>query len=339
VDEEIETVFWLFPADRKLRSTGWLDAVPAGLRDAFGEPWVASVVAAYAPERAVTARCLAASGAVLGYAKAFHADLPKDAGPDADPGAADGLRSQAILTAARDGLPAGSPLRLATPLGYRDGVSLYSALPGVPLSTVPLRPPVLAALGRALAALHARPVGALAEDGSGGHGGTGTRLNPGRIRRAAELVGQALPEHAEAAARVADLLLADLPAPAPRVHLHGDVHPANVLVQPEGIALVDLDQATAGPAAADLGPLLARLRHPAGAGPAGPPDPATRALSAAALLDGYGHDRPGDGELTWYGAAALLVERALRAVNCVRPEGLAELPNLLAAATTWLEER
>lgn len=333
VDEEIDTVFWLFPADRKLRTTGWLDTVPAGLRDVFGEPWVTSVVAAYAPERAVTARCLAASGAVLGYAKEFHAALPKDAGPDADPGAADGLRSQAILTAARDGLPAGSPLRLATPLGYRDGVSLYSALPGVPLSGVPLRPPVLAALGRALAALHARPVGALAEDGSGA---TGTRLNPGRIRRAAELVGQALPEHAAAAARVAELLLADLPAPAPRVHLHGDVHPANVLVQPDGVALIDLDQATAGPAAADLGPLLARLRHPAGVGPA---DPATRALAAAALLDGYGRDRPDDAELTWYGAAALLVERALRAVNCVRPEGLAELPDLLAAATTWLEER
>lgn len=327
-DETVDTVFWLFPEDRKLRGLDWVGAVPEGLRDAFGEPWVAGLVMAYAPERAVTVRCLGAGGQVLGYAKRFHADLPAGAGADADPGAADAVRSQAILAAAGAGLPTGSPLRLARPLGIRHGVSLYSAVPGVPLSAAPLRPPVLAALGTALAALHRRPTDAL--------GDHGTRLNPGRIRRAAELVGQALPGHAAAATRVADLLVASVPPPAPAVHLHGDVHPANVLVQPDGIGLIDLDQAGAGPAAADLGPLLARLRcAPPSTAPA---DGALGTLAAAALLDGYGRDRPDDGELVWYAAAALLVERALRAVNCVRPEGLAELPTVLATATRWLEE-
>ena len=61
--------------------------------------------------------------------------------------------------------------------------------------------------------------------------------------------------------------------------------------------------------------------------------------AAAALLRGYGAARPGQAELIWYAAAALLVERALRAVNCVRPDRLAELPRLLTTASSWLEHR
>jgi len=45
---------------------------------------------------------------------------------------------------------------------------------------------------------------------------------------------------------------------------------------------------------------------------------------------------PRGDEIRWYTAAALLTERALRAVNRIRPEGLAVLDRLLDEAFSEL---
>ena len=52
-------------------------------------------------------------------------------------------------------------------------------------------------------------------------------------------------------------LEAAAPPTRPRVCLHGDVHPKNAIDQDDGVAMIDLDQASLGPAAAELGSVLA----------------------------------------------------------------------------------
>jgi Ser/Thr protein kinase RdoA (MazF antagonist) len=101
------------------------------------------------------------------------------------------------------------------------------------------------------------------------------------------------------------------------------------------MTLIDLDQAAAGPAAADLGGMLAGLRYCRRVGLCS--RAAERAL-AGAFLAGYAAVRPlpPPAELRWHAAAALLAERALRAVNRVRAEGLLHLGEILDDARTLL---
>jgi Ser/Thr protein kinase RdoA (MazF antagonist) len=159
-------------------------------------------------------------------------------------------------------------------------------------------------------------------------------LEEAEARRAEEEAARAAAE--EEAARLAAELAARRPddAGAP-VALHGDVHPKNGLLLPDGrIALIDLDQCGLGPAAVDLGSLVAGLRYRALIGGDGVP----AAALERALLDGYAARRslPAPVVLRWHVAAALLSERALRAVNRIRPEGLEHLEDVLRAARAAL---
>jgi len=116
--------------------------------------------------------------------------------------------------------------------------------------------------------------------------------------------------------------------------VHGDVHLKNGLLQGRRIALIDLDQTGLGTAAMDLGSALAGLRYRALVD-----DETARGERArSALLDGYASARelPGRADLDWHIAAALLSERALRAVNRVREDGLAHLGAVLADARAVL---
>ena len=84
------------------------------------------------------------------------------------------------------------------------------------------------------------------------------------------------------------------------------------MLQPDGtVALLDLEDLSTGPAAADLGQLIAN------------------GVPAAPLLRGYG--RPPDA-LRWHTAAAVLARRALPAISRYRPELLRCLPQLLESA-------
>jgi len=102
------------------------------------------------------------------------------------------------------------------------------------------------------------------------------------------------------------------------------------------MALIDVENVAAGPAAADLGSLLASLVYRR----------QTRRLSARgcrararAFLVGYAsrRDLPSRQSLAWYIAAALFRERAVRAVRRIRPLGLDVLPALLTTSERLLQ--
>ncbi len=99
----------------------------------------------------------------------------------------------------------------------------------------------------------------------------------------------------------------------------------------DGVVLIDLDQVCAGPAAADLGGLLAGLAYARCVGEL--PEADERRLGEA-VVAGYADagTPPTPASLRWHTAAALLAERGLRAVHRVRRRGLRRLDAILEAA-------
>ena len=180
----------------------------------------------------------------------------------------------------------------------------------------------MTALGAALSVLHAQPTDGFASF---------TRLEPDQVAAAGHLVTAARPDLAPVTEVLLGVLLSTAPPPGPPVLLHGDLHPKNVLVHDSGVSLVDLDQAGVGPAAAELGGTLARLWCPR---PGDEIDPGTADAAADALLGAY--DRPPSfDDLLWYAAAALLVERAARAISRVDDAVINDLEGVLATALRW----
>ena len=99
--------------------------------------------------------------------------------------------------------------------------------------------------------------------------------------------------------------------------------------------LLDLDQCARGHPAADVGSLLAALRHRRLVGAL---TPAQQDELESAFLAGYAeHAEVDPAALRWHTAAALLVERAERAVHRVLPTSLARLPALLLEADELLD--
>ena len=73
-DEELETVFWTFPNDRKLAGLDVLREVPPELARLFAPEWTHSRLVAYAPEKCATAQCLDEESRVVAYAKVYAGD-------------------------------------------------------------------------------------------------------------------------------------------------------------------------------------------------------------------------------------------------------------------------
>ncbi|MEA2284644.1 MAG: hypothetical protein QOJ21_687 [Solirubrobacteraceae bacterium] len=322
-DPELETVFWTFPNDRKIANLAALEAATALVSGLTGRRVSRTVLAAYAPEKSATAACLdAATGRPVAYAKLY-----------ASPGeAAHAHRVHTMLSERLGSLDPG--LRLPAVLGYAaaDRMLVVEALPGRRIDTIrgSDRLGAMRVFGTALAVFHDL---AGADDALPAF----ERLQPARQRAAADLIAAARPDVAGTAHRLA-AALADRPpvAGAPPVGLHGDVHFKNGLIAEERVSLIDLDQAGLGPAAADIGSAIAKLRYQAlltG-------DTRRVRVFQQALLDGYRTRRrpPAMEELRWHIAAALLSERALRAVNRVRLDGLALLPAVLDDALAVLDE-
>jgi Ser/Thr protein kinase RdoA (MazF antagonist) len=132
------------------------------------------------------------------------------------------------------------------------------------------------------------------------------------------------------AERLAAELVAEARPGAAAVCVHGDVHLKNGLLDGRRVGLIDLDQAGSGAAAADVGSILAGLRYRQLV----TDERARGEKLRSALLEGYAtlRELPGEDVLRWHVAAALLAERALRAVNRVRPGGLAHLGAVLNEA-------
>ncbi len=315
-DAELDTAWWSFPHDRRLR----------GL-ESLGDPpplvpgWSGSQVVEYAPEKSVTARAHDGAGATVAYAKVFA--------PATVDGAALAARYTALATAlARYGPDVAAPAALAR--RARRDLLLLQPMPGTGWTRLAPTavPAAMALLGRGIARLHGlgEPDPALRPF---------PRLGHVRLMTALDLVVRARPELAAAAARLAGPLL-DGPTPSgPPVLLHGDCHAGNALFDGDRLALIDLDQAGVGPAAADLGSLVARLRWGAVVGEL---DRDRADALTAAVLDGYATVRPlpPAAALSWHAGAAMVAERALRAVNRLHPLALPHLGALLGAAADLL---
>ncbi len=285
-----------FPYDRKLPALPALAPGSPTLENLLGRPVTPRLVS-YAAEQSAAAACVGDDGQVLAYAK-----VQRD---DGERRGTEALAGQDAVRVPRLIAHAGDVLALEALQGRRldhmDGDELERALHG---------------LGRTLAALHATEPSTRADAPPLPRF---SRLDPARLATAAAVIGRARPDVADAA----ETLLARLVALAedrPSVMLHGDANLRNALQLAGGeIALLDLEHLSSGPAAADLGQVLAGLL--------------TRRTSATALLRGYAEvaPLPDRAALRWYTAASVLARVALPAVSRFRPRALAQLRALLAA--------
>jgi aminoglycoside phosphotransferase (APT) family kinase protein len=306
-DPALDAVWWDFPADRRLSGLAGL-ITPAPELAALAPGWVGSELVEYSPERAATFRAVDAAGTAVGFAKAYA------------PGTVD-VAERAERYARIAGVLTGPAMSSPLPLGCSPGrgVLVMQPMPGVQwgeLDGAELAGAVRR-LGVAIATLH--DSGERATAGLPRFG----RLDVRRVVHSAHLVALARPDVSRAALRLADRLADGPPPGGAAVALHGDCHPKNALVAGDAIALIDLDQAGTGPAAADIGSLLGRLHQ----------DGDTGALRAA-FLSGYRTVRalPPERSLRWHTAAALVAERAVRAVNRVHLPTLDRLGDLLGTA-------
>jgi aminoglycoside phosphotransferase len=313
-DRELTTVFWTFPNDRKISSLPAL-AAPAPELVRLHPAWSTSRLASYAPEKAATVRCVDDAGRTTAYAKAHAGE--------------DGARTRLVHDTLTHALGPDDPaLMLPRALGYsrRHQTLIVEAVRGRPLPDAPDLRVAYTRLGRALARLHelAPPDGARFR-----------RADPDRLAAAAELIGSVRGDVAAPAAELARDLRPRFDGDRDGVCLHGDVNFRNALLVDGRVALIDLDQVARGPAAAELGSVLASLRY---AGLVGLLPRRLVPELGASLLSGYSEvgTAPGEDALRVYTAAALLGERALRVVTRVRPEGLRRLPTLLAEAAEVL---
>jgi aminoglycoside phosphotransferase len=302
--------WWVFPNDRRLRDLRALLQPEPMWSLAASLGWHRSEVVEYAPERSLTVRAVDRSGATVGYAKRY-APGSRDVGA---------LAARYAATATHLGA---SPVSSPRPLAWAADLLVLEAMRGTMLAELGVVADRAARLGLAIASLHGAspPPAAPAFD----------RLTAGRLSGAAAAIERAIPDLADGTRGLLDALLRRDRPTRERVFLHGDYHPKNTLVDGDHVALIDLDQAGTGPAAADLGGFVARGCVATLLGRQGPLEEAS---VASAFLAGYASVRraPTDAELRWHTAAALLGEQAVRAVSRVRADVLAVLPSIVERA-------
>lgn len=312
---ELNTSFWLFPNDRKIRNLSVLDDIPGELRSIQGQQWTKSHIVGHAPEKSLTAQCIGENDVVLAYAKIYAGDEGRQT-----------FNTYVHVNAELDK----SHLRVPRALSYSGDhrLLLLESLPGVSLSALKSRQRKHAffLLGRALRDLHViSPPSWLPRS---------TRLMPETLTRATATISQARPDVAPLVQRLSDRLLQSQHAVCedePAL-LHGDVHPKNILLNNDRVYLLDLDQAAVGNALSDLASVVAGLYCASCVGAL----TWSEAVSLRRnLLAGYGPLRNST-SLQWHIAAALLTERALRSVTRIRLENLQRLPDILATAEAVL---
>jgi Ser/Thr protein kinase RdoA (MazF antagonist) len=309
---ETETIFWTFPNDRRIANLTVLLEIPQELAQLFPSPWTRSSVVAYAPEKAATAQCLDDHGEVLAYAKVYVDDHSRTC-MDTYAAVRQGLREET------------AEVQLPRVIFQSDQhhILILQALCGRQIAALEGRElgNAFERLGRALAWLHGIPAPS--------HLTEFPRFQNAYMQAAASKIAMMRPELAQLASELAEQLCSQKKEMRePSVCLHGDVHPKNGILLEDGLALIDLDQASLGPRAADIGSFLAALCYERHTGRLSEAD--EREL-ANAFLAGYQSIAalPEPESLRWHMAAALLAERSLRAVSRVRLPGLACLSELL----------
>lgn len=317
-DPRTDTVWWTVPNDRKLRNLSTLLDPPVRVRRTSGVAWDQSRLVEYAPERSATARLLDTRGQISGFAKAYRDRDVLDV--------ANEYNRVAASVAMLDGIRTPRALGWARP----DRIVVLEAMRGRPWTQLPndLRPLAMARFGSALANIHSLP----SDFGRGPF----QRYRLDRVLNSADLVAVARPDVAVPMRRLRDKLAGGPPAAEATVCLHGDVHANNVLFYGDDVHMIDFDQGGSGPAAADIGSVLASLLTIRRSTPLIAVDGL-----AEQFLDGYRAIAalPSDDELRWYTAAAFVAERAIRAVNRVNYATLAVLPDLVEMADAVLTGR
>ncbi|HKW76247.1 MAG TPA: phosphotransferase [Terriglobales bacterium] len=317
-DRETNTAFWLFPSDRKIKSLPQLMQEPYTVSDPFVSGWVESRLMAYASEKCATVQCLDRERNVLAYAKVYAGD--------------EGFNCFEIYNALSSACDQG---RFSVPraLAYSSvhHILLLEAIAGVRIADLADEQleNAIRGLGKAVATLHSTPLSASIP--------TFTRFEPKRLKEIAEGIALVRPDVEEIALRLSDALCSTANDRSDSVvWLHGDVHPKNAIIRQGKMTLIDLDQAAAGPAAADVGSFLALLRYDVITGSV------SRELECRlkhAFLSGYQAcgELPEDTQLRWFTAVALFAERAARAVSRIRQKGLEYLRDLLVESQQILD--
>ena len=305
---ELNTTFWIFPHDRKINNLSVLADIPDEIQNIEGQTWIKSRIVAHAPEKSVTAQCLGEDEQVIAYAKIYAGD--------------EGRRIFETYAHVAKTLTT-REVQVPRALAYfeKHHLLLLESVPGVSLSSQP--EDAFFRLGAALRKLH--------EIDSPPSTSHTTRLTPAALTQATATISQARPDVAATVHRLSTKLSAQYANCQP-VFLHGDVHPKNILVNDDQLFLLDLDQAATGAAEVDLGSVIAGLYCDACTGTRTWPEASSL---KQALLAGYGAP-PDSPTLRWHIAAALLQERALRAVTRVRTATLQKLNDLLLTAETVL---
>lgn len=310
---ELNTIFWIFPHDRKIKNLSVLADIPDELRNMEGKTWIQSRIVAHAPEKSVTAQCIDDNEQIIAYAKIYHSD--------------EGRQIFKTYAHVAEGLKTQREIQIPRAIAYFDKhhLLLLEPVAGVSLSAIrsAQRENAFIRLGKALRKLHGINLPAKAQ--------RSTRLTPDALTQATATISQARPDVADLAERLSTKLIAQYEVGKP-VFLHGDVHPKNILLNDDQLFLLDLDQAATGPAEVDLGSVIAGLYCDACTGTRTPRE---ASLTKHALLAGYGAPQNSH-TLRWHVAAALLQERALRSVTRVRAATLQKLPELLATAEAVL---
>ena len=311
---ELATAFWTFPRDHRLCQIAALLRPSRDLSGELGGAWIRSQLVGYAPGKSAVVACMGAGGSQVGYAKLYA--TPHEAGRAFD------LHADIWKTAsARTGVRLPRPLALV-PSRHVVISEVARGTRLTDLSPVDARRGA-ALLGTAIAQFHAMAVPPMAPPFR--------RAGTASLRRAADLIGTARPDLRASAAKLAGDLAARAPGDTGTVLLHGDLHLKNALMDADGLWLIDLDQAASGPAAADIGSFLALLRSRAVVGLLAWNDLAELERE---FVGAYGAVRrlPPQRVIDWHTSAALLGERALRAISRMRRPMLRSLEALVHEA-------
>lgn len=300
------TSYWTFPEDKKIKNLSILDEIPEDLANINGRSWTSSRIVAHAPEKSVTAQCLADDSSVIAYAKIYANE--------------DGREIFNVYNYVNQSLTGNVRSPRAFSYSEDHHLLLLEPVDGTSLGTIDTweRNQAFALLGSALKELHSIAVPDFLSKQK--------RRTPESLRRTEETIRVARPDVSQRVNRLTQRLLTDYEERDTQVLLHGDPHPKNFLLSNQHLYLLDLDQASLGSPMLDVASVIAGLYYNCCTGSI---SAAERQTLTHAFLHGYG---PVESSLRWHVAAALLEERALRAITRIRIDGLKKLPELLTLA-------
>lgn len=314
---ELNTIFWIFPRDRKIKNLSLLNEPPLELSEIEGREWVESRVVGHAPEKSVTAQCLGRDRRILAYAKIYAGNEGREIF---------NLYNYVGAALKTDT----TTLRVPRAIAYHDdhNLLLLESISGSLLTglTSAHRETVFFRLGQTLKKLHLIAPPSLLPHCD--------RFSAEGLAQTAATITQARPDVAVPVQKITDRLHTQSTerSGGEPVFLHGDVHSKNILFDQKHLVLLDLDQAAVGAAEVDLGSVIASLYCEACVGSFS----WRQSLSLArAFLTGYGVHKISPA-LRWQVAAALTHERVLRSVTRIRTANLQKLPQLLQTANAVL---